>query len=278
MKRPLYAVLLIAASLSPASAEPPDDGTLAALREARIIRLTVEQTYLYNTRENAERKIMAGFRLPYAGLARALLEGAGIRVIEPLKGEAGDYGASLEIVAHGRAIARLYDNQAEGYLYSGAEIVGNIALSAPGVAPWHKAFRSVQGPPLTVQFNLGFDRPQGAPFAEAFSGPTSFTARIMEVIGRLYGARPLIAALDSDTVAVRLHAAKVLGTVGGDGATLALLALIGDKEPSLRKEAAWSLGRLGDKRAVDALTRALEDSNPDVRWFAAWSLAKIFKK
>ena len=145
----------------------------------------------------------------------------------------------------------------------------------PGAAPWHTAFRSVQGPLLTVQFNLGYDRPQGAPFIEAFSGPTSFTARLMEVIGRLYGARPLIAALDPGAAAVRLHAAKVLGTVGGDGAAEALLVLIGDKDPLLRKEAAWSLGRLRDKRAVDALTLALEDSDADVRWFAAWSLDKI---
>ena len=278
MRRLLRILILIAASPSPAAAEPPGDGTLARLREAGTIRLTVEQTYLYTTRENSERKILTGFRLPYARLARGLLEGAGLRVIEPGAGESGDHDATLEIAAHGRAIARFYDGQAEGYLYTGAEIIGDIALSAPGVAAWHTAFRSVHGPPLTVQFNLGFDRPQGAPFTEAFSGPTSFTARIMEVIGRLYGATPLIAALQSGAVAVRLHAAKVLGTVGGDGASEALLALIGDKDPLLRKEAAWSLGRLRDKRAVDALTLALEDSNPDVRWFAAWSLDRIFKE
>lgn len=275
MKRLLCILLLISGYPSPASAEPPDDKTLSRLREAGTIRLTVEQTYLYNTRENSERKILIGFRLPYARLARDLLEGAGLDVIEPREGESGEYDATLEIAAHGRAIGRFYDDQAEGYLYTGAEIVGDIALSAPGVAPWHTAFRSVHGPLLTVQLNLGFDRPQGAPFSEAFSGPTSFTARIMEVIGRLYGARPLIAALDSSTVAVRLHAAKVLGTVGGDGATEALLALIGDKDPLLRKEAAWSLGRLRDKRAVEALTIALDDGDADVRWFAAWSLDKI---
>ena len=275
MKRLLCAVMSIAGWVSPALAEPPGDALLERLRTAATVRLTVAQTYLYTTRENSEKKIITGFSLPYARLARRLLEGAGLRVIEPDKGESGDRDATLEIAAHGRAIARFYDGQAGGYLYTGAEIVGDIAVSAPGAAPWHTAFRSLHGPLFAVQTNLGFGRPQGAPFLEAFGGPTSFTARIMEVIGRLRGAPPLIAALDDGAGAVRLHAARMLGNVGGAGALEALLTTITDKDPMLRKEAAWSLGRLRDKRAVEALTTALEDGDGDVRWFAAWSLDKI---
>lgn len=275
MKRLLCTVTLMIGWLSPAAAGAPGEAELARLRAANTIRLTVEQTYIYTTRENSEKKIMTGFRLPYASLARDLLEGAGLRVIETKQGEVGNHDATLDIIAHGRAISRFYDEQAAGYLYTGAEIIGDIAFTAPGVAPWNTAFRSVYGPPFKVQFNLGYDRPQGAPFAEAFSGPTSFTARIMEVIGRLYGAPPLIAALDNGAAATRLHAAKALGTVGGDAAAEALLAVITDKDPRLRKEAAWSLGRLGDARAVAALTLALDDGDADVRWFAAWSLKKI---
>lgn len=273
MKRLLCAVLLIAGW--PAAAEPLGDVALERLRNARTMRLTVEQTYLYTARGNSDKRIMTGFRLPYAGLARDLLEGAGVAVIEPARGESGDHDATLEIIAHGRAIARFYDEPVEGYLYTGAEIVGDMAFSTPGAIPWHTAFRSTHGPPLNVRINLGYDRPRGAPFAEAFSGPTSFTARIMQAIGQIYGARPLIAALDNGTAPVRRHAAKVLGSVGGDGAVEALLAAIADRDPLLRREAAWSLGRLRDKRAFDALTMALNDSDADVRWFAAWALGKF---
>ena len=75
---------------------------------------------------------------------------------------------------------------------------------------------------------------------EVFTGPTSFTARMVEIIGRLYGAKPLIASLNGGSAAVRRYAAKTLGTVGGSGAIEALVAGMTDKDPRLRKEAAWS--------------------------------------
>jgi hypothetical protein len=245
MKRLLYTVMLIAGWVAPLAtesmaAEPPDDALLMRLRAARTVRLTVDQTYLYTARENLRKKIIAGFSLPYATVARNLLEGAGVTVIEPAKGESGDHDAALTIAAHGWAIARFYDDQAVGYLHTGAEIVGDIAFSVPGVAAWHTAFRSVQRPLLNVQINRGFDRPEGAPFAEVFTGPTSFTARMVEIIGRLYGAKPLIASLNGGSAAVRRYAAKTLGTVGGSGAIEALVAGMTDKDPRLRKEAAWS--------------------------------------
>lgn len=275
MKRPLLAVLLIVGGFAPAAAEPPDAAALERLRGAHVIRLTVEQTYLYKIRNTSGKRMMTGFRLPYARVARDLLEGAGMRVIEPQQGEFGAHDATLEIAAHGRAIARFYDEHAMGYLYTGAEIIGNIAFSAPGAAPWHTPFSALVGPLLKVRINLGYDLPQGAPFNEAFSGPTSFTARIVEVIGLVYGAPPLIAALDNGGGEVRLHAAKVLGTIGGDEAIATLLTTITDRDPRLRKEAAWSLGRLREKKAVDALTIALHDGDADVRWFAAWALEEI---
>ena len=279
MKRLLCAVMLIAgwvAAASPSMAtEPPDDALLVRLRGAQTVRLTVDQTYIYTARTNAQKKIITDFSLPYAAVARNLLESAGVTVIEPARGESGAHDAALKIVAHGWTIARFYDNQVVGYLHTGAEIVGDIALSVPGNAAWHTAFRSAHGPLFTVQINRGFGRPQSASFAEVFAGPTSYTARMVEVIGRLYGAKPLIASLKDSSAAVRRHATKTLGTVGEAGAIEALLAVITDRDPQLRKEAAWSLGRLGDKGAVEALTLALDDGDTDVRWFAAWALDKI---
>ena len=146
----------------------------------------------------------------------------------------------MVITVRGRAISRLYIDQFEGYLFTGAEIIGDIVFSAPGATPWRTEFRSQHGPPFDVQINLGFDRPEGAPFAEVFTGPTSFTARMVEIIGRLYGAKPLIASLNGGSAAVRRYAAKTLGTVGGSGAIEALVAGMTDKDPRLRKEAAWS--------------------------------------
>ena len=276
MKRLLCALLVIAAPLSPAAAAAPDDALLDRLRAARTIRLVVEQTYVYTERTAYVKKEIAGYSLPFARVARYLLEEAGLRVVEAGDADAGaTTDATLAITARGRAISRLYIDQIEGYLYTGAEIIGDIVFSAPGATPWRTEFRSPHGPPFHVQINLGFDRPEGAPFAEAFDGPTSFVARYAEAMGRVYAAPPLIKALDGRDRAVRLHSARVLGGIGGPGVGEALLAALEDRDPSLRKEAAWSLGRLAEAGAVHALTIALDDADGDVRWFAAWALSRI---
>jgi hypothetical protein len=276
MKRLFCAMLVTAAALSPAAAAPPDDALLERLGAARSIRLVVEQSYTYMERSAYVKKEIAGYGLPFARVARYLLEEAGLRVIEAGDGD-GDAAtdATLAITVRGRAISRLYIDQFEGYLYTGAEIIGEIVFSAPGATPWRTEFRSQHGPPFNVQINLGFDQPEGAPFAEAFDGPTSFVARYAEAVGQIFGAPPLIAALDGRSAAVRLHAARVLGAIGGAGVGEALLAALEGRDAGLRKEAAWSLGRLRDASAVHALTIALDDSDGDVRWFAAWALSRI---
>ena len=280
MKRLLCAMLVFAASLSPAAATEPDDALLERLRAARSIRLVVEQSYTYLERAVYEKKEIEGYRLPFARVARYLLEEAGLRVIE-----AGDAGAgaapdatidaTLAITSRGRAISRLYLDQFEDYLFTGAEIIGDIVFSAPGEMPWRTEFRSQHGPPFYVHINLGFDQPEGAPFIEAFVGPTSYVARIAEAVGRVYGGPPLINALVGGDTAVRLHAARVLGGIVGPGVGEALLAALEDPDPKLRKEAAWSLGRLADPGALHALTIALDDADADVRWFAGWALSRI---
>ena len=240
----------------------------------------VEQSYSYLERTVYAKQEIEGYRLPFARVARYLLEEAGLRVIEagdPDAGAAPDatIEATLVITARGRAISRLYLDQFEDYLFTGAEIIGDIVFSAPGATPWRTEFRSQHGPPFYVHINLGFDQPEGAPFAEAFVGPTSFVARYAEAVGQVYGERPLIAALDGRDTAVRLHAARVLGGIAGPGVGAALLAALEDRDPKLRKEAAWSLGRLADPGAVHALTIALDDADADVRWFAGWALSRI---
>ena len=178
MKRLLCATLIVAAWVIPAGAAPPDDVLLDRLGAARSIRLVVEQSYTYMERTAYVKKEIEGYRLPFARVARYLLEEAGLRVVEAGDADAdAQTDATLAITARGRAISRLYIDEIEGYLFTGAEIIGDIVFSAPGAPPWRTEFRSQHGPPFNVQINLGFDQPEGAPFAEAFVGPTSFVAR-----------------------------------------------------------------------------------------------------
>ena len=253
-----------------------DEATLARLHAAESVLLVVEQSYIFTPRTEYRKDPIEGYRLPFARVARYLLEDAGVRVVEP-----GDSAAptdvTLKITAQGRAIARLYLDGVKDFLFTGAEVIGDITFTAPGMVPWSTEFRSQYGPPLRLDLNLGFDRPEGAPFMEAFNGATSYVAKMMTVIGEIHGAQPLIAALGDSDHSVRLYAARTLGTINQAGVSDALMALLGDSDGRLRKEAAWSLGQLRVAAAVPALTTALGDPDPDVRWFAAWALARMEK-
>jgi hypothetical protein len=276
VKRLLLVFVILMGGFSAETLAAADDSTLTRLREAKSVMLIVEQSYVFTPRTVYRKDPIEGYRLPFARVARYILEDAGLQVVEP-----GDPAAptdiTLKITAQGRAIARLYLDGVKEFLYTGAEIIGDITFTAPAMTPWSTEFRSQYGPPLRLQLNLGFDKPEGAPFMEAFNGATSFIARLMTVIGNIYGAPPLIIALGDGNASVRLYAARTLGTIPGDAVSDALIEALTDSDMQLRKEAAWSLGQLKEIRAISALTLALKDPDPDVRWFAAWALARMKK-
>jgi HEAT repeat protein len=75
----------------------------------------------------------------------------------------------------------------------------------------------------------------------------------------------LKAALKSQTVGVRMWAARELGGVKEKGVVDALLPALNDESGAVRRVAAISLGRLGDKSAVPALAKRVADDT----WIAS---------
>jgi hypothetical protein len=274
MKRLALAFVVLLGGFPAETLAAADDSTLARLREATSVLLIVEQTYIYTPRTVYRKDPIEGYQLPFARVARYILEDAGLQVVEP-DDPATATDITLKITTQGRAIARLYLDGVKEFLFSGAEIIGDITFTAPGMIPWSAEFRSQYGPPLRLQLNLGFDKPEGAPFMEAFNGATSFVARFMTLVGNIYGAPPLIIALGDGNASVRLYAARTLGTIPGDAVSDALIEALSSSDYRLRKEAAWSLGQLRETRAGPALTLALKDPDSDVRWFAAWALDRM---
>lgn len=276
MKYVMSAVLLVAAVVARPAVADADAETLARLAAAKSVRLVVEQTFRFRPRDRYGFEPIQDHRLPFARVARTLLEGAGIRVVGA---GATEFDATLTINATGRAIGRHYAIDGADFLFAGAEIKGVIVFETAGSAAWRTPFFGRQQPPLKLRLNLGYDRPDNAPFIDVFALPGSFVARIAQVIGAVYGAAPLIAVLDTGNAVLRASAVRALGDLG-DGvaeATVidALVATLDDTDPELRRQAAWSLGRLGDTRADGPLRERLRDTDADVRWFAAWALARI---
>ena len=130
MRRLFCAVWFVVGWFVPAATA--DGGALGQLRAADTVRLVVDQSFVYTARTDYRKKVIRGFQMPFAEVARDLLEGAGARVVGPDTEGAGPAGATVTVTARGRAIDRLYIDDVTGYLFTGAEIIGEIVVDAPG--------------------------------------------------------------------------------------------------------------------------------------------------
>lgn len=268
----VFVLVGIAASLAawPAVAEPAA-GLIAALKDAKTIRIEVAQTFIYHKRGALAPTPIPGYRLPYEELLADILTGAGIRVVPP--GEAAE--ATISIDAEGEALGSLYFEQLKGYLYTGALLRGSVAFGAPGQTPYRLAFVGRVERQRNLERNLGYEEPENAPFDGALGAAGSYLDKTIEAVATLYGPQPLLAAIQDGDPRIRPYAARMLGDMGDAVAVPVLVDALADRDPKLRWQAAWSLGRIGDEAAIEPLIDALDDRDADVRWFSAWSLAEI---
>ncbi|MEX2649549.1 MAG: HEAT repeat domain-containing protein [Alphaproteobacteria bacterium] len=273
-RRRLPMALLVAAlgALGPAMATELGSPDLGALARARTVRIVVDQAYGYRDRGSMRLDPIEGLELPYAELAADLLFGVGVR---PVGATAEGYDATLAIEATGEALGTLYfDNEAR-FLFTGAQVRGSLSLATVAGAPYRLAFVGQIQRQRRIERDLGYEDPRNAPFPGAIEAPGSFIDRIVELVGAVYGAEALAAALIDGDARLRPTAARVLGDLGDAKAVPALLDALTDGDGQVRWQAAWSLGRVGDDGAIEPLIEALGDRDGDVRWFAAWSLAEI---
>ena len=233
------------------------------------LRLVIEQSVEHRPSGIGADQPIAGFTLPLAAPARALLGRAGVRLVD------GPAEATLTVHARARAMGRWYRGGVVGYLYAGAEVSGDITVVMPGAPPRITRFAGRVAVPLEIRLNHGYERPENAPFAAALTATGAYLDRLMDVVGAVFGPGALIATLDEGDAVACHHAARALGDLGDPAAVAPLIAALADADRELRRQAAWALGKLGAGAAVPALTAALDDRDGDVRWFAAWSLARI---
>lgn len=255
---------------------------LTSLRSASTVRLIVAQQLAYRSPDQYLAVPIQDFELPFGKIAAEFLTAAGTRTVGP---EATQFDATMTITAVGLALRTTYDLAYTKpwcligeNLYTGASLLGEITIEVPRLPVYSRSFVARRYPPLCVELNLGFQRPQNAPFHDVIEWPGSFLPRLAEIIGNTYGASPFLTVLEKGNGSMRRAAAKQLGDLGDPVAGEALVDSLGDRDNLVRRHAAWSLGRIGDKRAVLALIIKIRDNNFDVRWFAQWSLKQITRR
>ncbi len=265
-------LLLVFAASVMFRAERPDAST-APLPESVLI--LIDQTYEYRKPTLPTGQDLEGFELPLLDYVEDMLFAADI---EPLDDATSAATWEIRISLRGRALGRLYFEFNKTYLYSGADLAGEIVVVGPGDAADAREFSSIVERPFEVQINRGYEHPENAPFLEALVRPDGFLEALCHAMIDAWGVASVLPSLEEPSAAIRYSIAAALGTVGDPVAVSALVEALEDEHDRVRWEAAWSLGLIGERRAVPDLIDALKDPSQDVRWFASWSLRTITGK
>ena len=236
------------------------------------VAISIEQEFEYRKASLPEFHLLEDFELPLLDYAEDLLLAADI---EPLEGDMGSEGWELRVSLTGRALGRLYIDRGRSYLYTGADLSGEVAVNGPGANESMRPFSSTIERPFEVLIDHGYEKPENAPFLETLVKPDGFLEALVNVMIDVWGVESVLPALDEPGHEVRFSVVSALGSTGEPSVVTALIEALEDEHERVRWEAAWSLGRIGDATAVPHLIEALQDTSQDVRWFSSWSLRTI---
>jgi hypothetical protein len=236
------------------------------------VLIEVDQVYEYRRPSLIGYIELEDYELPVLEYVEDMMFAADI---EPLyRGDEGGE-AIIRITVRGRANGGTYLEPTKAYLYTGADLTGEIEITGPGDTLVTATFSSTIQRPFQLTINLGYEDPSNAPFGTALAQPGGFIEELCYILGVAWGAEAILPSLFEHEPAIRAGAATALGNLGDPVAVPDLLDALYDKESRVRWESAWSLGRIGDVRAVPELIDALRDESPDVRWFSSWSLRAL---
>lgn len=203
--------------------------------------------------------------------SKRILERMGLQLMD----KEGPCDATLTIHMNGQAIgASYYGKGGIRQCYSGAEVSGEITLSAPGRKPLILPVKRRLDPPSSI---IGYcnTNPREAPFDWVWG------EALLDGLTGIWGWHPAIQALRDENFVVREAAIKALNGIGPEAkeAVPALVQALKDENSDIRarRSAVYALGKIGPgaKEAVPALVQALEDKDSIIREAAAHVLGKI---
>jgi hypothetical protein len=226
--------------------------------EFNTLCLEVEQSYP---------DVDSDFTLPIEPPLRRILSGLGMKVASA--GSACD--GALSISFKGEALAEDYVcilGNACGHCFTGAQMSGELALTAADRSPWIRPLDATLTPPGSISECP--KAPHEAPFDSLWPGA------VLAGLVDLWGIPTLSVALDDADENVRQAAVGLLSAKGAEGVPL-LVEALKDRDTNVRQRAAIALGRQGAQAsgAVPALIEILDDSNRPVRLAAASALNLI---
>jgi len=219
----------------------------------------------------------------------------------------GDFPRPLPLILH------LWESEVQfkDILYTGAYLKGNISLKTREGRTLSEEFEGFC-PPLDwvnsyppYSYSLFPLKPDSAPFFQAFIDKNSFLDKCALLIGKAFGIKLLLpaledkdwkvrasawraleemgksaveclaSALDNPREDIRISAVSILGNIKDSSCFEPLIQALKDESPSVRRAAIRALAKLGDKRAVKPLLGALDDGSKEVREESLQALAQL---
>tara|TARA_Y100001960_G_scaffold320283_1_gene392922 strand:- start:329 stop:1222 length:894 start_codon:yes stop_codon:yes gene_type:complete len=236
------------------------------------VLIEIDQEFTYREPSRIEFNVMEGVELPVLEYIEDMLFAAEIEPFYP-----GDEGAEavIHVTLRGRASGGTYMEPTKAYLYTGADLSGEIMIEGQHGEFAAGDFASTIQRPFQITINHGFDDPRNAPFLVAFEQPGGFIEALCYAVAQAWGVEVLLPWVYEHEVPLRYSVVTALGHIGDPVAVPDLIEALYDSHERVRWEAAWSLGRIADPVAIPELIEALNDGSQDVRWFSSWSLRNI---
>ena len=215
------------------------------LRSVKHVNVIVEQSY------PNDRK----FNLPFVDDTKRLLNYARVKTVAM---DSKNNDALLKIEAKGEIIGGdPYTTNIGGhwykmYKYLEASLEGTILFEIPGGAIYRDDFRGIgrtNGSSIVYEFAFG----------EAYK--KSYVIKLVQMITKIYGVDPLIAALQDNDRDIRAIVVKELGRIGDVRSVKPLITILVEGEYNDRDvqiSAAWSLGEMKAVEAVEPLIAVLK--------------------
>ncbi|TET84797.1 MAG: HEAT repeat domain-containing protein [Anaerolineales bacterium] len=180
--------------------------------------------------------------------------------------------ATMVITMTGQAIAEEY--QGIGRCYEGAQVNGEILLTASGRTPLTLSISSSHPPPSMVSYEQCNKELFEAPFSLVWP------QALLDGLTQLWGPQVPIAAMWDEEWIVSTAALSLLGSIEPvEGIAPALIQILeSDEWYMVRANAARALGGMGaEEGVIPALIQVLEDEHEDdsVRGVAAVALMQI---